>query len=177
MPSKSLSLLALLAPLGTLALFTSPALAAQDSATVAHPLIGVWEMRVDLCSGDTGCPTQIAFAPDHSSVQVDCEGVVAVGVWEPSGDTSANLTITAYNPDLGRYMIRLAIDVAEDGQSFTGTFTFELVDETSSEGLGQYGPGTAIAARQIAEEPGTPAGTIADMFARFQTAPDATPVA
>jgi hypothetical protein len=108
---------------------------------------------------------------------VDCEGVVAVGLWEPTSDTTANLTITAYNPDQGRYMIRLAIEVADDGQSFTGSFTFEMIDAESGEGLGQYGPGTATATRQTAEAPGTPVGTIADLFAQFEASPQATPSA
>jgi len=173
MKSKAIAFIALLAPIGVMAFVSSPS-AAQDAATV-HSLVGVWEMSVDLGQGDTQCPAQISFAPDHSSVQVDCEGVVAVGRWEPTGDTTANLTITAYNSDYGRYMIRVAIQVAEDGQSFIGSFTFELIDAETGEGLGQYGPGTATATRQIAEGPGTTVGTISEMFAQLQASPEATP--
>lgn len=152
-------------------------LAAQQATSLAHPLVGVWEMTVDLGAGDTGCPAQITFSPFYSSVQVDCEGVVAVGIWEPTSDTTANLAITAYNPNQGRYMIRLAIEVAEDLQTFTGSFTFELIDTETGEGRGQYGPGTATATRQEAEAPGTPVGPISDMFAQFETSAQATPAA
>ena len=173
MKTSMIAFLALLAPIGVVAVGRTP-VAAQEDATL-HPLVGVWEMSVDLGAGETGCPAQISFSPDHSSVQVDCEGVVAVGLWEPISDTTANLTITAYNPDQGRYMIRVSIEVAEDGQSFTGSFTFELIDAETGEGLGQYGPGTATASRQTAEAPGTPVGTISDLFAQFEASPEATP--
>lgn len=176
MKLHAIAMIASLAPIGFVAM-TSTALAAQQASSLAHPLVGVWEMSVDLGEGDTGCPAQISFSPSYDSVQVDCEGVVAVGVWEPTSETSANLTITAYNPDQGRYMIRLAIDVAEDGQSFTGSFTFEFIDAETGEGLGQYGPGTATATRQAAEAPGTPVGTISEMFAQFEPAAEASPAA
>ncbi|MCO5223665.1 MAG: hypothetical protein M9947_19140 [Thermomicrobiales bacterium] len=150
---------------------------AQDAASTLHPLVGVWEMRVDLGEGDTNCPAQLAFSPTGSVIDVDCEGVVAVGVWEPTGDRTANLTITSYNPDYGRYLIRAAIEVAADGASYSASFTFELIDEATGNGTGQFGPGTTTATRQNAEGPGTPEGTISDMLTQGAGSVEATPVA
>lgn len=166
--------MAMFALVGAVAVGARP-VAAQDAGVTDHPLIGVWEMKVDLGEGDTNCPAQLTITPGGGAVDVDCEGVVAVGVWEPTGEQTATLNFTSYNPDLGRYQIRVAIEVAEDDQTFTGSFTFELIDADSGEGTGQFGPGSASATRQTAEAPGTPVGTISEMYAQVASTPEATP--
>lgn len=167
---------AILALSGAVAMGAKSA-SAQDAATADHPIMGVWEMRVDLGQGDTNCPAQLAFAPGGSAVDVDCEGIVAVGTWESTGDRSANLTFTSYNPDLGRYEIRVAIDVSDNGDAFTGSFTFELIDAETGKGQGQYGPGSATGVRQAAEGPGAPVGPISELLGQAPASPEATPAA
>ncbi len=174
MKRKIAASIAMLALSGAMAMGARP-ISAQGTGTADHPLIGVWEMRVDLGQGDTNCPAQVTFAPGGGVVDVDCEGVVAVGVWQATGERTADLTITSYNADLGRYQIRVALDVAGDGETFDGSFTFELVDADTGEGQGQYGPGTATGIRQRAEAPGTPVGSIADMSAQAASTPAAEP--
>ena len=70
------------------------------------------------------------------------------------------------------------MEVAADGQSFEGNFTFEIVDAETGEGMGQYGPGTVTGTRMVAEAPGTPVGTVLDLFGQFdEGTPEATPAA
>ena len=121
-------------------------------------------------------PESVVFSADGGYVDVDSEGTVLLGVWEPTGDTTANLTITAYDQEEGAFRIRASFEVAADGQSFTASFTFELLDPKTGDGMGQYGPGTATGTRMVAEAPGTPVGSLEDLFSQFEGTPEASPV-
>jgi hypothetical protein len=140
-----------------------------------HPLVGTWHLLVDLGDGDTSCPNQVAFTDSGSYIEVDCEGAVAIGAWEPGGDRTAIMTTTTVSPE-GGFRVRAAIEVAEDGQSFTAPFTFEVFDPATGESMGEFGPGMATGTRLVAEAPGTPDGSIMDLFAMFgEGTPEATP--
>ncbi len=134
-------------------------------------LVGTWTLVVE---GDQ--PESVVFSADGGYVDVDSEGTVLLGVWEPTGDTTANLTITAYDQEEGAFRIRASFEVAADGQSFTASFTFELLDPKTGDGMGQYGPGTATGTRMVAEAPGTPVGSLEDLFSQFEGTPEASPV-
>lgn len=150
-------------------------LAAQDTEMADHPLVGAWELSADIGDGDTSCFSQVVFTDEGAYIDVDCDGIVVIGGWEPTGDTTATMSFTSYSPDGGAYTIRAAAEVAPDGQSFTAPFTFELIDPATGEGSGQYGPGTATGTRTVVEAPGTPEGSVLDLFGQFDATPEATP--
>ncbi len=148
---------------------------AQETDYASHPLVGAWQLSADIGDGDTSCLSQVVFTDEGGYIDVDCEAFVVIGVWAPTGDATANLTITSTSSEGGGYRIRAAIEVAGDGQSFTAPFTFELLDPATGEGLGEYGPGMAAGTRLVAEAPGDPLGSVLDLFAQFEDAPEATP--
>jgi hypothetical protein len=160
--------------LGTL-LASAGVLAAQDTEVADHPLLGTWELRADVGDGDTSCASQVVFTDEGAYIDVDCDGVVVIGTWEPTGDTTANMSFSASDGEGGSYTVRASVEVAADGQSFTAPFTFELTDVESGEGTGQYGPGMATGTRLVAEAPGTPVGSVMDLFGQFGGTPEATP--
>jgi hypothetical protein len=178
MRGSRLGILSLVVLLAALILGGFRIVSAQDTAApdyAGHPILGTWELLADVGDGDTSCPSQIVFTDDGAYIDVDCEGAVVIGAWEPTGDLTANMTFTSYDEG-GAYRVRAAVEVAEDGQSFSGTFTFELVDPASGEGMGEYGPGTVTATRLVAEGPGTPVGSVIDLFSQFEEGtPEATP--
>jgi hypothetical protein len=151
------------------------ALAAQDADIAGHPLIGAWELVADVGAGEEPCTSQVLFTDEGGYVDVDCEGIVVIGAWEPTGDSTAILTITSTDPDGFTATIRAELEVDTDGQSFTGSFTFEPIDPESGESMGEYGPGMASGTRLVAEAPGTPEGSIMDLFSQFEGPEEATP--
>ena len=169
--------LSVLFVIGALALGGGRLVAAQDDADdyAGHPLIGTWELLADVGDGDVSCPSQVAFTDDGAYIDVDCDGVVVLGTWDPTGDTTANLAFTGGSQDEGFYTVRAAVEVATDGQTFTAPFTFELIDPMSGEGMGEFGPGMATGTRLVAEAPGTPQGSIMDLFSQFEGTPEASP--
>jgi hypothetical protein len=150
-------------------------LAAQDVDFADHPLVGAWVLQADVGDGDTSCASQVVFTDEGAYIDVDCEAFVVIGAWEPTGDTTANLSFTSVDPEGGAYTIRANVEVAADGQSFTAPFTFEIVDPSTGEGGGEYGPGMATGTRIVAEAPGTPVASILDLFGQFEGTPEATP--
>jgi hypothetical protein len=144
--------------------------AAQDTDYAGHPLIGTWTLVVD---GEA--PEMVIFSDTGGYVDVESADSVVLGVWEPTGDTTANLTITGYDEELS-YRIRGSIEVAADGQSLTASYTFEPFNPQTGEGMGEYGPGTVTGTRMVAEAPGTPVGSIEDLFSLFGGTPEASPV-
>jgi hypothetical protein len=173
-PLHVLSLVVLLGTLmGGIHLATAQETGSPDYA--GHPLVGTWFLEVDAGDGDTSCPSQVAFTDDGGYIDVDCEGTVILGTWEPTGETTATMTFTSYD-EAGGYRVRGSVEVAADSQAFTAEFTLELIDPASGEGLGQYGPGMGTATRLIAEAPGTPVASILDLFGVIEeAAPIASP--
>ena len=157
--------------LGTIVIAGGRVAVAQGTDFADHPLIGTWTLVTD----DQELPDVIIFADDGSVIDVESSGTVQLGVWEPTGDTTATLTVTSYDEDEGGGTIRASFEVASDGQSFTATYTFELFDPATGESMGEYGPGTATGTRVVAEEPGTPEGSFEDLFSQFGGTPEASP--
>jgi hypothetical protein len=178
MRRASVVLLSAVIVLGSLLIGGGAFAVAQDDASPdysGHPLIGVWELHADVGDGDTSCVSQVTFTDDGAYIDVDCDGWVVIGVWEPTGDTTANMTFSSSDGEGGSYTVRASVEVAADGQSFTAPFTFELVDGESGEATGQYGPGMATGTRLVAEAPGTPIAPVSDLFAQFGGTPEASP--
>ena len=119
----------------------------------------------------------IIFSDDGGAIDVESSGSVQLGTWEPTGDTTANLTIVSYSDEEGGFRIHASFEVAPDGQTFTASYTFELFDPATGESMGEYGPGMATGTREVAKGPGTPVGSFEDLFGQFEGTPEASPVA
>jgi hypothetical protein len=113
------------------------------------------------------------FTADGTYHEVDPDGTSGLGAWRATGETTMDLTIL-YPGEDGTTHIRATVEMAADGQSFIASYTFELVgiDGIST---GEYGPGEAAGTRLAIEAPGTPVGSMADLFAQFGGTPEATP--
>lgn len=153
---------------------------AQDASPVmtgGHPLIGVWLVDTDTDDGENP-PSSIVFHADGTYLQVDVDGT-AVGVWEMTGDRSGAATFAFHGRDdagvVSSTIVRAAVDVTEDGQGFTASYTvdFSAPDGTSS---GELGPGTAAGTRMTVDPMGTPVGPLGPA-ASPTTSPDAGPQA
>jgi hypothetical protein len=147
---------------------------AQDGDTADHPLVGTWSLTPG--QTDQPMPDVIIFSADGGVVDVESDGSVSLGAWEATGEATANMTLTVYSAEEGAYRIRAAIEVAPDGQSFTAPYTLEVFDPASGESMGEYGPDTATATRLAVEGPGTPVGSLEDLFSQFEGSPEASPV-
>jgi hypothetical protein len=149
--------------------------AAAPSAA-PHPLVGAW-IIVD-ASGPEGDTFLASFSSDGVYQQSDPEGD-GYGAWEPTGPTSAALTLVFLETEEqggGMTTIRATIEVGADGQTLTADFTIE----SSGEGAppGEFGPGSVTGTRIAVEPMGTPVGSLEDLFGQFEgTAPADTAMA
>ena len=151
------------------------------SSTEAHPMIGMWVLS-DASDPENPAPFVAAFGAGGTFVSVE-EGEVSLGVWEPTGPTSAALTITGQLPpeDAGgvegaTLTIRATFEVAPDGQSVTADYTVEV---GGVEGMptGEHGPGSVTGTRVAVEPMGTPVGSLDELFGGFEEATEGTAVA
>jgi hypothetical protein len=144
----------------------------------AHPVVGAWLLMVDEFPDDPG--SLVIFHADGTYVEADTDGSTGIGSWEATGPSSANLTFVSMTPTDGEesapiLTIRAAVEVSEDGQSFTGEFTIEFTAEGFP--AGEYGPGHVSATRINVEPMGTPAGSLDELFFEEGTEPPGTPPA
>jgi len=148
-PTPSVSRRTALAGLGAGGLglaLAARAAAAQESTPAdlaGHPLVGTWFLDNDPANPANPPGTFILHA-DGSYVEVNADGPVRLGAWEATGDTTATLTIVAYDQDaagasLGGITIRLAIELDPGGDSYHAVGTIELVAPDGSS-RGQGGP-------------------------------------
>jgi hypothetical protein len=150
--------------------------AAQPDVAGHHPAVGSWLVESDPDMDALSLRTLVVSA-DGTALAISSvapNGSTGAGVWAPTGDTSAVLTFTLVTNGPAYVVLRASIDVAADGQSFTGTYTDEpIFDPTSPDGTGgEIGPGRLTGTRLTAQAPGTPAVSFAEFFP-----PDATPAA
>ena len=150
---------------------------AQDSSSDAtvHPIVGTWLLDTDV--DDPANPPEVdIFSADGGVTSVESTGGVILGTWEATGDSTATITfvspVVEEETYLGIFMIRADVEVAEGGDTLEATYTFEIVDPDGNS-AGEYGPGQAAATRITAEAPGTPVGTLEDLFSSFEE--EATP--
>ncbi len=149
------------------------ALAAQDTDFTDNPFVGSWIVDSDP-ENPQNPPELTVLTPSGSVIDTSADGTTGVGMWEPTGDTTANVTFTVVFDDGTQVMIRAAVELAPDGQSFTGNYTNEFFDP-SGEGSGEIGPGTVEGTRMVVEGPGTPIASFEDFFGSFEGTPEATP--
>ncbi len=155
----------------------SPVAVAQEASPAAgadHPIVGSWRLDTDTAN-PTNPMTLAVFTSDGVYFQVEpLDGPgpgssVGVGSWEPTGETTGDMTFVIVIGTSLTVVVRASIDSA-DGESLTATATSELIqpDGTSS---GEMGP-VFVEGTKISVEPqGTPAGSLGDMSGT----PEATP--
>jgi hypothetical protein len=138
---------------------------ATATATEAHPIVGTW--NTETSSGDPG---DVMFSADGTLVSVDTEDV-SLGVWEATGPSTVNLMFSGLIPAEesgsggGRFIIRATLEVAPDGQSFSGDYTVEVTAEfEGAPPAGEYGPDSVTGTRVVVEPMGTPVGPIDELF-------------
>src|SRR5688572_31181695 len=63
-----------------------------------HPLVGAWLVDTDTEQADNP-PTKVIFGDDGTYLQVDTDGSVTVGSWEPTGRRTGALTALFHTMD------------------------------------------------------------------------------
>lgn len=147
------------------ALGAAPGVSAQ--ASDEHPAVGAW--IIDTSPEDATDVNELAtVAPGGIITNAGPEGT-AYGSWAATGERSADATFhyPLYDPECGCLVgygtIRAGIEVAEDGQSFAGTYTVEMpvaMAEAMGVPVGQLGPGDVTAQRITVEPMGKPVGPL-----------------
>ena len=143
----------------------APGVSAQDTAE--HPAVGAW--IIDATPEDATDPLELlTIAPGGIITDADPDGT-GYGSWAATGDRTADATFLFPFDDpecgclVGYGTIRTSIEVAEDGQSFAGTYTIEppaAMAEAMGVPAGQLGPGDVTGQRIAVEPMGEPVGPI-----------------
>ena len=149
--------------------------AAAGTESDAHPAVGSWLVASD--PGDAEYfPRLMTLSADGTAMFVSGEKATGVGAWEATGDATADLTFTVVTNGPAYLVIRVAIEVEADGQSFSGTFTLEAVFDPAGGGTsGEIGPGTIDGTRLVAEAPGMPVASFEEFLPPADGTPAATP--
>ncbi len=150
---------------------------AGGAESAASPVIGSWLVMSDPGDADYS-PRLMTLSADGTAMFVSGENVTASGAWQGTGDAAANVAFTVVTNGPAHIVIRAAIDVDPDGQSFSGTFTLEAVFDPAGGGTsGEIGPGTIEGTRLVAEGRGTPVASFEEFFPPAEGTPGATPEA
>ena len=130
----------------------------EPGAIGEHPLVGAWLLET---TSPTTPRSPAIFSADGTYYQAAGDATDSVGIWEPTGERTATLTLlsVAPAPDAPTVMIRATVEVAEDGQTLTADGTLEFIAPDGT-GSGQLGPMMATGQRITLEEPGTPVGPL-----------------
>jgi hypothetical protein len=102
---------------------------AQEDMTAEHPIVGAWEWDNDPDHPGTDISYAI-FHDDGTYTELNGNGTINIGAWEPTGERTADLTARNLfiDPDTNetfRGTLLLAAEVDETGNSITAPFTFE----------------------------------------------------
>jgi uncharacterized protein YndB with AHSA1/START domain len=120
---------------GMVVLGNRPAAVAQGAtptATFDHPVVGAWWTAND--APGPGVETAYAlFHADGTYLEVDPNIGVGIGVWQATGERTADLTAIYQdiNPDPavaapGTVTVRKSVEVDPIGEAFTGSITVEV---------------------------------------------------
>ena len=158
--STTIILMALL--LATVA--AAPGVSAQ--ATADHPAVGAW--IIDGTPEDATDPLELLTIAPGGIVTIAGPEGSGYGSWAATGERSADATFLFPLSDpeagfVGFAMVRTSIEVAEDGQSFAGTYTYEPpagMAEAMGAPAGQLGPGDVTGQRIAVEPMGEPVGPL-----------------
>lgn len=149
---------------------------AQNTGQANHPTVGAWTVHRDPELTTAGAE-QLVLSADGTAFDVGLYQATSVGVWEATGASTANVTLTAQVPDgPGKIVVRASITVAPDGRSFAGTFTSEtIIDPAQHLTSGEIGPGKVMGERMSVQAPGTPAMSFEEYLPHPAATPQATP--
>lgn len=161
--------------LGTVVIGGGAFATAQETDAADHPLVGIWV--IDMAPDDPANPSeQSIIAADGTMVHLAADTPPGYGVWEATGDNTANVTFSVLFDDGSRRLMHASVEVALDGQSFTGTYTNEFfLNPFPGESSGEIGPGRWEATRLVAKGPGTPVASFEEFFEQAEGTPEATP--
>jgi hypothetical protein len=129
----------------------------------------------------------VTIAPGGIITIANLEGT-GYGSWVATGERSTDATflIPQRDPECGCFLgyatVRSSIEVADDGQSFAGTFTVEFpagMAEAMGAPVGQLGPGEVTGQRIAVEPMGEPVGPLPAEAApeEASASPEASPAA
>ena len=175
--STTIVLMALL--LATLA--AAPGVSAQT--TDEHPAVGAW--LIDPSPEDATDPLELLTVAPGGIITLASPDGTSYGSWAATGERSLDATflIPQRDPEcgclLGYATARTSTEVAEDGQSFAGTYTIEPpagMAEAMGLPVGQLGPGDVTGQRINVEPMGEPVGPLPQEEAG-PAAPDGSPSA
>jgi len=131
-----------------------------------HPVVGAWLIKTDpTCQ----CPPDEVVVLGPGGTMVDANpNATGYGTWAPTGANTADVTFLQPQTDdkgnfVGFLTIRASVEVASDGQTFSGTYTLEFpaaMAQAAGLQAGEYGPGTVTGQRVNVEKMGTPIGPI-----------------
>jgi hypothetical protein len=184
---RLISTLAVLAALALAMSAPGGGVLAQDETAAEHPIVGTW--LVDPTLEDAMEPDQFAvFLPGGALIVLDSEGGGA-GAWQATGERSVEATFRSHGNDpergfLGFVTVRATIEVTEDGESLSGTYTLEFpsrLGEAFGLPAGELGPADVIGQRVAVEPMGEPVAPIPPSDGQDEQpdgvspAPDASP--
>ena len=125
----------------------------------SHPVVGGWRLTVDLGGGLTSPDLQI-FHADGTYTEVLPTGDVLVGVWQPTGERTATLTLYEnylMEDRLVQAEGRFTVEVDERGNTITEEGTFVGLFEDGSVAMAFDSPATGTRMAVLPVEPlGTP---------------------
>ena len=98
-------------------------------ATATHPIVGAWELDNDPDHPGTEI-SYVVFHADGTYLEIGTGGQADVGVWEPTGERTADVTFffadVEPDPDVVvRGVGKMAAEVDATGNALTAPFTFE----------------------------------------------------
>jgi hypothetical protein len=155
---------------------TGRATGAQEApaALDGQPLVGAWILDNN-ADDPANAPELVVFSGDGTYLGAPFDGGTTVGVWEPTGERTAAITLVFLTPGAdgafgGMATVRGTVEVAEDGLSFTAPYTLEFAEPGGGRS-GEFGPATATGTRMAIEPMGTPVGSLNDLFGAMAATP------
>jgi hypothetical protein len=145
---------------GVVALLHGNPATAQDTMA-NHPVVGGWKFVNDSFTGDgESFPSVAIFDADGTYTEVLPWGAVLVGVWEPTGERTANLTFLL-NDIIDDKIVqgegRTTIEVDESGNSMSLVGNFISLYEDGTVDMAVESPSTGTRLRALPMVPlGTP---------------------
>lgn len=144
----------------------APGAAAQDQPMVDHPAVGAWMIEPVAMEP----PELFTAAADGIVVNAGPDGT-GYGAWASTGDHTADVTFLSPMVDpeagfLGFVTIRASVEVADDGQRFSGTWTAEFpadVAEAMGMPAGELGPSDVSGVRIVVDPMGEAVAPMPEM--------------
>ncbi len=121
-----------------------------------HPIVGTWIVN-DL--GPGASPSLTSFTSEGIVTDVEADGGVGLGVWQPTGERTAALTMVVPLTDGEFYatvQINVTVSIDASGDSGTADYTYTAVQSDGT--VGESGTGSVTITR-MSVQPLDAAGT------------------